>query len=164
MKGFAITMPFKKEVLKYVDEIDKSAQIGAANTIINDNGKLTAYNTDFLAASDYLNKYPVNKFDFYILGDGGYALAVKTAAEMLGINYTNITRESWDQLGIIKNSLIYNCTPVDNITSIVSDSNTIIDCIVHTKTGRELATMQASYQFKLYTGLEFPTGDKNGKN
>ena len=66
IKGFAITMPFKKQVLEYVDEIDKSAQIGAANTVINDNGKLTAYNTDFLAALDYLRKYSLHKFDFYI--------------------------------------------------------------------------------------------------
>ena len=34
--------------------------------------------------------------------------------------------------------------------------NIFIDCIVTTETGRKLATMQASHQFKLYTGLKFP--------
>ena len=42
IKGFAVTMPFKQQVLKYVDEIDDSAKIGAANTVINKNNKLKA--------------------------------------------------------------------------------------------------------------------------
>ena len=54
----------------------------------------------------------------------------------------------------VKNSLVYNCTPVENIQ--LSESNKFIDCIVKTKTGRDLAKLQASYQFELYTGLEFP--------
>ena len=40
----------------------------------------------------------------------------------------------------------------------VDNSNTFIDCIVTTETGKRLATIQASHQFKLYTGLEFPLG------
>ena len=43
---------------------------------------------------------------------------------------------------------------VENIK--VDESNTFIDCIVTTKTGKRLAAIQASHQFKLYTGLEFP--------
>lgn len=161
IKGFAITMPFKKEVLKYVDKIDDSAKIGAANTVINNNNKLKAYNTDFLAASDYLKRLEVDYANFYILGNGGYALAVKAAAEVLGMAYINITRKNWEQLSSIRNSLIYNCTPVDNLKAMIHNSNTIIDCLTQTDTGKQLASMQASYQFKLYTRLEFPIGSNN---
>tara|TARA_R110000824_G_scaffold207562_2_gene393006 strand:- start:426 stop:1088 length:663 start_codon:yes stop_codon:yes gene_type:complete len=161
IKGFAITMPFKKEVLKYVDEIDDSAKIGAANTVINNNNKLKAYNTDFLAASDYLKRLEVDYANFYILGNGGYALAVKAAAEALGMAYINITRKNWEQLSNTRNSLIYNCTPVENLKAIIHNSNTIIDCLTQTDTGKQLASMQASYQFKLYTRLEFPIGSSN---
>ena len=155
VKGFAITMPFKKEILKYVNEIDESAKIGAANTVTNNNNLLRAYNTDIMAASDYLSSLTINYKDFYILGDGGYALAVKSAAEQLGMTYVNITRKDWNNLSTITHSLVYNCTPVDNITSVIDSTNTIIDCITSTATGKKLADMQASYQFKLYTGLNY---------
>ena len=38
----------------------------------------------------------------------------------------------------------------------VHESNDFINCLVESKTGRELAKLQASKQFELYTGLEFP--------
>ena len=45
ISGFAVSMPFKIEVLKYVNEIDLAAQeIGAANTIINKDGYLNEIN------------------------------------------------------------------------------------------------------------------------
>jgi len=157
VKGFAVTMPFKQEVLEYVDEIWDGGRIGAANTVINENNKLKAYNTDYLAALDYLKDFQ-NHDNFYIIGNGGYAAAVKAAAEDLNIHYVNITRKNWEQLDNIDNGVVYNCTPVENLKSIVSDNNTIIDCIVQTATGKQLANMQASHQFKLYTGLEFPIG------
>ena len=90
----------------------------------------------------------------YILGDGGYSKAVQSAAKSLNINYTIVRRDSWDMINTIKDSFVYNCTPVENIK--VDESNTFVDCIVTTKTGKKLATIQASHQFKLYTGLEFP--------
>ncbi len=156
IKGFAITMPYKKQVLEYVDSIDSSAKIGAANTVINNSGKLKAYNTDWMAALECLNHYK-NKSakwkDFYILGNGGYATAVKAAADDLEMPYTNITRENWDDINHIQDGLVYNCTPVENLDL---GSNIFIDCIVTTVTGRKLATRQAAHQYELYTGLKFP--------
>ena len=154
--GFAITMPFKQEVLRYVYEMTEEVSlIGAANTVINISGKFKAYNTDYMAAIKYLSNFNFDDYDnFYILGDGGYAKAVKCAAEKLNLHYINIVRDNWNVLDSIENSLVYNCTPVDSIK--LEGSNRFIDCIVKTETGRELAKLQASYQFELYTGLEFP--------
>ena len=153
IKGFAITMPYKIEVLDYVDEMtDEVKDIGAANTVINNDGILKAYNTDYLAARETLI-HCVGK-DLYILGDGGYSKAVQSAARSLNINYTIVRRDSWDMIDTIRDSFVYNCTPVENIK--VDESNTFIDCIVTTETGKKLASIQASYQFKLYTELEFP--------
>ena len=154
IKGFAVTMPFKQQVLKYVDEIDDSAKIGAANTVINKNNKLKAYNTDFLAAIDYLKCF--TNSNFYILGNGGYALAVKAAAETLGITYINITRKNWGEIQQLTDCVVFNCTPVEGIKNKLHNSVQFIDCLVSTETGKQLANLQASYQFKLYTGLEFP--------
>ena len=157
IKGFAITMPYKKDIMEFVDELDESAKVvGAANTVINNNNILKAYNTDYLAALEYLSyyKYTARGWDkFYILGDGGYAAAVKSAAKKLDMKYINITRDNWDMISNIKNSLVYNCTPVSDL---IMDSNVFIDCIVTTSTGYKLANMQASHQFKLYTNKKFP--------
>ncbi|MCQ6558385.1 shikimate dehydrogenase [Paenibacillus mendelii] len=49
IRGVNVTIPHKLEVMPFLDVIDESAQvIGAVNTIVNDNGKLTGYNTDGL--------------------------------------------------------------------------------------------------------------------
>ena len=152
IKGFAITMPYKIEVLDYIDEMTGEVKdIGAANTVINNDGILKAYNTDYLAAVETLIDC-VGK-NLWILGDGGYSKAVQSAARSLNINYTIVRRDSWSLIDTIKDSFIYNCTPVENIK--VDESNTFIDCIVTTETGKRLATIQASHQFKLYTGLDF---------
>ena len=129
IKGFAITMPYKKEVLEFVDDMEEEVRnIGAANTVINDGGYLRAYNTDFLAAKKYLKQYK----------------------DLL------YTKDNWTQLLEIKDSIVYNCTPVEDIKKQINDNNTFIDCIVTTKSGHELAKLQASHQYKLYTQLEFP--------
>ncbi len=153
IKGFAITMPYKEEVLKYVDTTDVAvSQIGAANTVINEDGRLSAYNTDSYSALAYLDLYD-NRKPLYIIGDGGYAKAVKWASK--GFDVTQITRDNWDELFDIKDSIVYNCTPLD-ITDWIHKSNDFINCLVTTQTGIDLATLQASKQFELYTGLDFP--------
>ena len=46
--GINVTIPYKQTVIPYLDEIDPHAkQIGAVNTVVNQNGKLVGYNTDF---------------------------------------------------------------------------------------------------------------------
>ena len=111
-----------------------------------------AYNTDYEAAKTVLDRCP--GLDLYILGNGGYSKAVQEAAKSLGYNPHIITRSNWEEINLIKsNTITYNCTPVENIKV---KSKYFIDCIVTTETGKELATLQASHQFKLYTGLEFP--------
>lgn len=45
--GFNVTVPHKVEVMKYIDEIDKLAElIGAVNTVVIKDGKMKGYNTD----------------------------------------------------------------------------------------------------------------------
>ena len=47
-KGINVTIPYKETVIPFLDNIDESAKkIGAVNTVINNNGILTGYNTDF---------------------------------------------------------------------------------------------------------------------
>jgi len=79
MRGVSITIPFKVEVMQYLDELTELArQIGAVNTIINDNGKLTGDNTD---AYGVINSFRTRNIDLtkkniVLLGCGGAARAV----------------------------------------------------------------------------------------
>ena len=55
--GFAVSMPFKFEIVKIVDELDSSAEIiGAANTVVFKDNKSIAYNTDWIAVKRYLEE------------------------------------------------------------------------------------------------------------
>ena len=155
IKGFAITMPYKIEVLEYISDVDEVVNsIGSANTVLNRDGHLCAYNTDAYAASVILGNYDRER-KLYILGNGGYAKAVKWAAQARGFLVEQVVRKNWDEIKNVKSSIIYNCTPVD-LLSTIDKSNIFIDCLVGSETGKQLANLQASKQFELYTNLEWP--------
>lgn len=78
IRGASISMPFKVEVLDYLDWIDDSAvKIGAVNTVVNRNGKLYGYNTDLIGFSKLLDVADVKLGDkIHVFGSGGAARAV----------------------------------------------------------------------------------------
>lgn len=85
--GINVTIPYKEKVLPYLDYIDPLARkIGAVNTIINNKGKLTGYNTDFYGLL-YLfqsNKIKVDQKKCLILGAGGTSKTASTVLDELG--------------------------------------------------------------------------------
>ncbi len=61
LKGLSVTRPFKSEVIPWLDEVEEQAgQIGAVNTVVNQGGRLTGFNTDadgaLQANGSYLTK------------------------------------------------------------------------------------------------------------
>lgn len=90
IRGCAVSMPYKESVMKLVDEILPSAAvIGAVNTIVNDDGFLRAYNTDYIAIVKLVEKYRLNPADSVIVqGSGGMAKAVVAAFKNSG--FTNV--------------------------------------------------------------------------
>ena len=156
IKGAGITMPFKKDVIKYLDNHSESVQeIGACNTVVNNNGILFGENTDFLGLKEYLGSInPPRSDEILIVGNGGMSLAVQTACKKLKIKYEIITRDLFDKLFNVKKSYIFNATPLTQIK--LNDCNNIVYSNVSTPSGMHLAILQASYQFNLYTGEEFP--------
>jgi shikimate dehydrogenase len=149
--GFALSMPFKVEVLKYLDIIDESAnQIGAVNTVLNNNGILTGYNTDFFGVADFFSHRNINGH-INIIGNGGFSKAIQTVCKSMGIDYTIILRNG--VLNILKTEgLVYvNATPAD----IEFGNNTFIDLRPTTPDGKLVAKYQAIHQFKIYTGIDY---------
>ena len=154
IKGFAVTMPYKIDVVKYVEPDDDVERVGAVNTVLNKEGQLYGYNTDVYSSTIFLRDYD-NQKKLYIVGEGGYSKAVKWAAIKNGFTVEKVNRDNWYVLREIRSSIVYNCTPVD-ITDKIDKSNEFINCLVESETGKQLAKLQASQQFYLYTGLEFP--------
>ena len=76
-KATAVTMPYKKEVLKYLDDVDEFAKkAGAVNLIIKKRKKLIGYNTDLFGAFNSI-KNEITKFDrIIIIGLGGTGEAI----------------------------------------------------------------------------------------
>ncbi len=76
--GLSVTMPHKREVMKYLDEIDNSAKkLSAVNTIIVKNGKLIGYNTDVYGAIHAIkDKTEIMGKTVLMLGAGGVARAI----------------------------------------------------------------------------------------
>lgn len=83
-KGINVTIPYKKDVIPYLDEMDESAKaIGAVNTIINVDGKLKGYNTDFGGFLYMVKAHNVHMEGkkVLIIGNGGACAAVKAVCK-----------------------------------------------------------------------------------
>ena len=93
IQGASVTLPFKESVMDCLDHIDENAlQIGAVNTIINKNGILSGFNTDFKAAIKPLKSFGIKNKKVCIIGAGGAAKAVAYGIKKNRGNLTIINR------------------------------------------------------------------------
>ncbi len=95
IKGINITIPHKQTIIPHLDEVSPDAKLtGAVNTVKNEGGKLTGFNTDvggFLRAiREDLDFIPEGK-TLFLVGAGGAARAVMSACCMNGISRISIT-------------------------------------------------------------------------
>ncbi|TNJ45706.1 shikimate dehydrogenase [Tamlana fucoidanivorans] len=131
LKGMNVTIPYKEDVMPFLDEIDKEAKaIGAVNTIkITKKGKLIGYNTDCYGFKKSLEPFlKPNHTRALILGTGGASKAVAYALKELGISYAFVSRTikggvtfSYDTLtqsDIENHHIIINCTPLGTFPNI----------------------------------------------
>lgn len=81
IRGCSVSMPFKSDVIGLVDEVEESARvINSVNTIVNDDGHLTASNTDYLAVQRLIDEHRLDpSASVLIRGSGGMASAVGAA-------------------------------------------------------------------------------------
>ena len=119
-KGLNVTIPYKQTVIPLCDEVDpRAAAIGAVNTVVNCDGRLTGYNTD-IDGLLYMAKragVEISGKKVVILGSGGTSHTARAAAQELGAveivvvsrfgadNYENLDRHADAQV-------LINTTPV----------------------------------------------------
>lgn len=124
LSGLNVTIPYKEDVIPFLDKLSKKAKkIGAVNTIkFTKKGKLKGYNTDYFGFLKSLKPLlqPHHK-KALILGTGGASKGVAFALEELGIEYTFVSRKAsekaidYNQLNAAtfqEYQIIINSTPI----------------------------------------------------
>ena len=119
-----VTIPYKQTVIPFLDEVSETAQkIGAVNTIVNKDGYLYGFNTDYFGMTELIAKTGLDLKDkkVLILGTGGTSKCAKVVANDLGAREVLVVsrRESEGVItyeGAVKDhndtDIIINTTPV----------------------------------------------------
>jgi len=119
-KAVNVTIPYKETILPYLYAIDESAkEIGAVNTVVNRNGNLYGYNTDFYGMKRLLENAGINVCGkkVVILGTGGTSKTALAVAKSLGA--TEIIR--------VSRSARENAISYEELYEYHSDANVIIN-------------------------------------
>jgi len=173
-KAINVTIPYKQDVIPYLDELHPHAMdIGAVNTIVNKEGRLYGYNTDFYGF-EYLithNHIQVAGKKAFVLGNGGGTKAVHAVLRMLGASEILIVSRKTTEQTIsyeecYKNhtdaQIIVNTTPLGmypNIDASPLDLTSFIQCeavldIIYNPIKTKLTLQAQALGIKAVTGLE----------
>ena len=119
ISGLNVTMPFKIEVMSFMNNITKEAEeIGSVNTIKIKKNHLTGYNTDVIGFRRSIIPILKNRKKALILGSGGSSRTVRHVLSKLKIEYNIVSRESSfdysdiDTHVIDHHDIIINTTPL----------------------------------------------------
>lgn len=118
--GINVTIPYKEEVIPFLDWISEDAKkIGAVNTIVNRNGKLYGYNTDYYGAKNLIIKtgVEINNKKVLILGTGGTSKTLFSVVKDLGAReIIKVSRSGKD-----------NCVKYDEAVKLHGDAEVIVN-------------------------------------
>lgn len=160
IKGFQVTIPYKVEIIKYLDGLDEIAKdIGSVNTVKIVNGKKIGYNTDYFGFKKLLeyNNISVENKNVLILGNGGSSKTCKYYCEKHNANNVyiisrknkNINEKIFNYSDIenLEYDIIINTTPVGMFPNsnespidylLVQRADVVIDIIYNPKTTKLL--------------------------
>ncbi len=113
IRGCSVSMPFKQDVIALVDSVEDSARaINAVNTIVNDDGRLTASNTDYIAVQRLIEDHRLDRSQSVLLhGSGGMASAVGTAFRDSGFHRGLVVARNTETGEALANKLDYDYAP-----------------------------------------------------
>lgn len=86
-KGINVTIPYKKDVIPYLYEMnDYARRIGSVNTVVNRGGRLYGYNTDYFGLKALIEHFgfSISGKTVLVLGTGGTSVTAQVVAEDLG--------------------------------------------------------------------------------
>jgi shikimate dehydrogenase len=103
--GFNITIPYKEDILEFCDEVSEDVRIiKAANTVKKEDGKLLAYNTDWIGFKRSLEDRGVDVKDkkILVLGSGGAAKACIYGLYRMGAKEVFVTNRTYEKAEKLK--------------------------------------------------------------
>ena len=122
-KDFAainVTIPYKQTVIPYLDSVSPVAErIGAVNTIVNKNGSLYGYNTDYYGMKALIERLGIdlNNRKVLILGTGGTSRTARVVAADLGAS----------EILVVSRRKTEHCITYEEATGIHTDARVIIN-------------------------------------
>ena len=135
--GFTVTMPHKNTVIDYLDDLDPTARpIGAANTILNKQGKLIGFNTDGTGAVEALqrNGLGLQGKKALLIGAGGAAksIACSLAPEVEALTILNRTISKAKELATTLEKSFSKRVTIDRLsTKTLQEKMRDIDLIIN---------------------------------
>ncbi|MCE5219930.1 MAG: shikimate dehydrogenase [Clostridium sp.] len=185
IKGVNVTIPYKQDVMKYLDFISEEAKkIGAVNSIYLNDGKLYGYNTDYFGFGTIIKNNDIKVKDSIamILGNGGAAKSIITylldegikkiylvsrkSKDNSGYDNERIECKSYDDIAQIKGDILINSTPLGMYPHIdetpvhedvICNFNALIDIIYNPKETQFLK-MGKALDKKVCGGIEMLVG------
>ncbi len=100
--GLSVSLPYKVEMMKFLNEIDDAAkEIGAVNTVVNRGGFLYGYNTDYIGAIKALQGFELKGKKVVVAGAGGAVRAIVYGLKKEGaeVSVFNRTLEKAEEIG-----------------------------------------------------------------
>lgn len=122
LKGLAVTIPYKEQVMPYIDVIDSVAgETGAVNCIKIQHGTLTGYNTDIIGfEKSFTPLLQSHHQKALVLGTGGAAKAVQYVLKKMQMPFLTASRN---------NHQVHNLIQYDSIdAALLNEYNVIINC------------------------------------
>ena len=117
--GLNVTVPYKKAVIEYLDELSPVAkQLGAVNTVVRRDGRLIGHNTDYFGFASMVRQsgLDVSGKKVLVLGSGGASNTAVAVLQELGANVVVISRSGENHYGNLERhadaAVIVNTTPV----------------------------------------------------
>lgn len=116
IQGLSVTMPFKEKIIPLLDEVDEEAlTLGAANTLVLNEGKFKGFNTDGIGALNAIeNQAPVKDKKMIILGAGGAAKAIIYESLRRNAEVTILNRTPEKALALATK---FGCHAADSLTA-----------------------------------------------
>jgi shikimate dehydrogenase len=113
IRGCSVSMPFKQDVIALVDRVEDSARaINAVNTIVNDDGHLTASNTDYIAVQRLIDEHGLDGSQSVLIhGSGGMASAVGAAFRDSGFHNGIVVARNAETGAALAKQLGYEYAP-----------------------------------------------------
>ena len=117
--GLNVTIPYKKDVFPFLDEVDGLAKrLGSVNTVVKRNGHLTGYNSDYYGFTSMVHRsgIDVTGKKVLVLGSGGASVTIVAVLQDMGANVVIISRSggnNYNNLHLHADArVIVNTTPV----------------------------------------------------